>query len=556
MPYWAVLGDIGRAPRMTYHTLSLASKGYHVDFIGMKGSKPTSAILGHPLVTIHELEIPFSKPIKSKLLYPILAFLKVCFMFMMLTSRMVFGTEAGISHILVQTPPAIPTLPAAACAAVIKRAKLVIDWHNLGYTLMEKGGRPGIMTRLYQGMEKNFSSIGDAHLCVSENMSQWLKENFDIEASVHHDVPFRYEGEVSGSEDQETMLLKHKFLSSLRFACPAAVQGGRVELNLFTKAIAVDPRTGRPLPRPVAQWQQDRPLLVVAPCSYTPDEELVQFLEAAVRLDEHLVSLYGGGKDTEGETETETEGESDPVADTDVAVRKGKSKPAPRAPTPAPSPSVTPNAFQSVVFVFTGRGPLKAPFKAECKHLNKHVLSKRVRIHTAFLKADDYPRLLMCADLGLCLHSSSSQLDLPMKALDMFGAGIPTVAARYNTLYELVCEDKERPTPRGCSVNGITFDNGEELLDAFTQCVGTPDVVETETEDEAEAEAGPTPLSGRALLSSMSTNIHAFYSDEANQWSDRWTANVQPLFETEGAEEVEGEGERERQEEEEEEVIE
>jgi beta-1,4-mannosyltransferase len=54
-----------------------------------------------------------------------------------------------------------------------------------------------------------------------------------------------------------------------------------------------------------------------------------------------------------------------------------------------------------------------------------------VYVRTAWVAAAQYPRVLAAADAGVCLHRSSSGLDLPMKLADMAGAGLPVCAFDY-----------------------------------------------------------------------------------------------------------------------------
>lgn len=82
-----------------------------------------------------------------------------------------------------------------------------------------------------------------------------------------------------------------------------------------------------------------------------------------------------------------------------------------------------------ILLAITGKGPLKEKFDIRVHELEKGW--KNVRVRTVWLEAEEYPKLLGSAHLGLSFHASSSGLDLPMKVVDMFGAGLPVCALNF-----------------------------------------------------------------------------------------------------------------------------
>lgn len=89
-----------------------------------------------------------------------------------------------------------------------------------------------------------------------------------------------------------------------------------------------------------------------------------------------------------------------------------------------------------IILFITGKGPEKEKYEKIIE--NRRLGWKNISIRTLWLEAEDYPKLLASADLGICLHYSSSGYDLPMKVVDMFGAGLPCFAINYISISELV----------------------------------------------------------------------------------------------------------------------
>ncbi len=175
-----VLGDLERSPRMINHARALAARGVDVDLIGYVESAEFPPITDS-LITVHALPSP--PAMRSTRLWSLVSGLRRVASQAFALLRVLLRVPRP-DVILVQTPPAVPTLWIARLAARLRSARLVIDWHNLTYTVLalRVGGRHPLvrMMRVYEGRA---GRGGAGHLAVSQGLADVLLERWHIRAT-------------------------------------------------------------------------------------------------------------------------------------------------------------------------------------------------------------------------------------------------------------------------------------------------------------------------------------------------------------------------------------
>lgn len=186
-----VLGEVGRSPRMQYHSLSLA-KFSKVDLVGLDGSKPHPQILQNPNIQTHFISDTSWKwmPRSNKLLFMLFAPLKVILQSLLILWTLLFSISKP-DYLLVQNPPAIPTLFIVQFVCFVRGIKLIIDWHNFGYTILQLSvGEKSLLVKIAKWIEMSvFGSRAFHHFCVSKHMKEELKNKWGINATVLYDRP-------------------------------------------------------------------------------------------------------------------------------------------------------------------------------------------------------------------------------------------------------------------------------------------------------------------------------------------------------------------------------
>ncbi|KAG9034313.1 mannosyltransferase [Tulasnella sp. UAMH 9824] len=200
---------------MMYHAESFAKDGFETTIVGYKGTTPTPSLLTAPGIRFQYLSTPPKLPGK---IFVLLAPIKVAVQLLsLLYALIVVGRPP--EFILVQNPPSIPTLVVVQLASWLRGSKLIIDWHNLGYSILAL-------------------KLGKEHFLLFLRIPPFLPPlSSDFAPAIHPPS------------------------STIR----TAVTSGHVPLlgaDIFSSSSS-----------PVASFRPDRPALVISSTSWTEDED-------------------------------------------------------------------------------------------------------------------------------------------------------------------------------------------------------------------------------------------------------------------------------------------
>lgn len=363
---------------------------------------------------------------------------------------------------------------------------LVVDWHNFGYTVLQAARRPRAVVEMYKFLELH-GCAGDVNITVSEAMQRMVLSDVlhRRPSSPLHSLSNRRTCTTmpTNTDSEADVVVLYDVAPSL-FApveFPTFVDCVVTPTNNDLMAIAPSPTplrqcaarhatTADIAPRkvegtaPQTRWgiappppwvlaavaerhscasqtnsfrasagsvpSKRRGLMVVGSTSWTEEDDYSILVEALQRLDHRLCHEYKYLEHNNNSiTATPLHGSS-----------------ASAGPPPVSSP---PDLLDLWVLI-TGKGSTRRQFESSIRAAN---LSSHIVVSTVYLQSyQQYSMTLGAADVGLCLHFSTSGLDLPMKGVDMLGCGLPVMALDYPAIGELM---GRRASPKH-NVSGCT----------------------------------------------------------------------------------------------------
>jgi beta-1,4-mannosyltransferase len=325
------------------------------------------------LVHVHPLPSPpRALQTSNRTLFAAVGPLKVLLQIWSLWSTMAYKSRPA-KWLLLQNPPSIPTLLIALIVCYLRGTRLIVDWHNFGYSILAlKLGEGHPLVRIAFSYEFLLGRFAHHHLTVTDSMKSVLRKHLGSNAAINtlHDRPAQV---FQPADEAQNLAFLQRY--------PTVAEHYQAIADGKTKVL-------------------------VSSTSWTPDEDFGLLLDA----------LCGYSAAASGANEK----------------------------------------LPNLVVIITGKGPQKQDYLSRMARMRGEGHLNHVFIFTDWLSFEDYAHLLAAADLGVSLHTSSSGVDLPMKVVDMFGAGLPVLGwSKFAAWPELVKED----------INGKGVGSADEMSD-------------------------------------------------------------------------------------------
>lgn len=180
-----VLGDLGRSPRILNQALALAEDAAEVSLAGYHETPVDAAVLRNPRIRVYRLRSLRRAPDGApRFWFLLVTALRSALLFFESLWLLLVRTPRA-DAVLVQNPPAVPTLLAGWMAARMRGSLFIVDWHNFGYTMLSPRLDPAhLVVQSARSWERWLGRKADAHFCVSSAMRRILVDDFGLAAPI------------------------------------------------------------------------------------------------------------------------------------------------------------------------------------------------------------------------------------------------------------------------------------------------------------------------------------------------------------------------------------
>ena len=440
--------------------------------------------------------------LKRKILFPIL---RLCWLIDVL-----FIDQCLISSdtcIFVQNPPAIPLLPFVKIIRWWFQCRLIIDWHNIGTTLLK-----------YSEFENDRLHRSLQHFIIAKRN----KQNPLPRISIHFDIIlFLYlcvelycgngDWNILVSNRMRLFLVDLYSLSVFDRLHYALYMASDSDLRVSQKFISC---SGMKEPSPAFVVFRDHPLhskvAHLQKCIDShrerneSDESCLDFLAESLQMNRNFSDIFIVIMSCSWSNDD----------DIDFFYKMLEI---------LYTSEANERVHKKCHFIVTGTGPRHSYFLEKINNSSIPALKRQEHHHSAqhasafyiseglssiyFNTYDTYMEAINRCHIGISVHRSSSMLDLPMKIIEYFTCGIPTLALYYPGIEEALRDDKQSSMQFGWSAK-----NPAEMAAQIRRSIQS------------------YVCSNDAHYSKVVENVRNAYSNKANCWEERWNSTIAPLF--------------------------